>query len=734
MAAALVGAAAVGAGVVALRHGRRSDGSGAPASRPPRNTASTRRGRRRSAPRGDLARVALIGRLTLHALDELGYAGLRLLTCRESADGVTLLVACLPGDAEAVTGARFTLGRRLGCMANARLVTDRHVELTIRHLRREATALLEGGMPERVMLLVPVGADETAVHYLDLGGAAQVALIGTPVETAGLLRSWLATLAAGEATESFGLAVASARPDLATLVEETGLPRWPGDVADGGEATAAALERELARRYAGVESPAGMPLMVAIVDGDAGDDPGRLETFLRRGPRGRIVPVVVRSTPEPADGPDELGAMCEVRIACAGATSGEPGTLDLVVADQPPVTLRPVVVPNGAESPVNRAAGTEEENPAAADETTTTADTAAPFVRDGTVGAHDAAEQPDRTAWHRPTTAPMSRNGASPVVPTAVEIIAAGSPGRREADASPAAAEPVGVVDASPAAVRPRDMTTEDDKEGEDEDDEGGRTLHTAADAEPRFTVRCLGTFEVELNGAPLAHWRSQKARELLAFLIAHGDVAVPREEAWSALWPELGAGRMQPMLSGAAFHLRRTLRDAAQQPDLQPLITQDGRYRLRPALFRIDLTNFDVRLRRAANETGVDALIAYERALALYRGRLFGTEAFDWAGGRRQEYEKRFLAAAHTAARLALQYRDRPRAIRLYQFILSREPLDEEAARGLMTCHAGQGDVTGVRKAYKALVDAIRREFDDPQAEPLPETTVLLRELTQGH
>jgi two-component SAPR family response regulator len=125
--------------------------------------------------------------------------------------------------------------------------------------------------------------------------------------------------------------------------------------------------------------------------------------------------------------------------------------------------------------------------------------------------------------------------------------------------------------------------------------------------------------------------------------------------------------------------------------------------------------------------------LIEYERALALYRGRLFGAEPFDWAGGYRQDYENRFQAAAHRAAQLALQCRDTKRAGGFYQLILDREPTDEEAARGLMSSLAAQSDRAGVREVYKALVEALRRELDEPTAQPLPETVALMRELLGG-
>lgn len=68
-------------------------------------------------------------------------------------------------------------------------------------------------------------------------------------------------------------------------------------------------------------------------------------------------------------------------------------------------------------------------------------------------------------------------------------------------------------------------------------------------------------------------------------------------------------------------------------------------------------------------------------------------------------------------------------KAMEFYHAILARDPIDEEAARGLMRCYEKLGDVNGVRKVYKVLRESLRRELEDEKAEPRPETTAPLRE-----
>ncbi len=134
--------------------------------------------------------------------------------------------------------------------------------------------------------------------------------------------------------------------------------------------------------------------------------------------------------------------------------------------------------------------------------------------------------------------------------------------------------------------------------------------------------------------------------------------------------------------------------------------------------------------MNRAGRLRGVAALAELERALALCTGDLFETDAsWEWAGRWREEYRRRFVSAAADAAALALSLGDAQRAVSLYQAILERDPLDENAARALMRRCARMHDVNGVRRVYRQLCEAVRRGLGD-HASPGPETARLLSEL----
>jgi two-component SAPR family response regulator len=248
----------------------------------------------------------------------------------------------------------------------------------------------------------------------------------------------------------------------------------------------------------------------------------------------------------------------------------------------------------------------------------------------------------------------------------------------------------------------------------------------------PLFSVRCFGTFEVTFEGKRV-DWRISKSRELLAFLLVQRATTVQRETVMESLWPDALSSQVEHMLSNAAYYLRNSLRVAANgRKDIQVIFAPRQRCRLQSSLFRSDADAFDAHLRRAAGLQGSDALVEYERGLNLYRGDLFGKEPFEWASAHRLEFQRRFLGAAHQAAKLALECRDAARAMGFYRAVLDHDPIDEEAARGLMQVYANQGDANGVKKVYKVLCESLQRELGDAEARPLPDTEALFHELTR--
>lgn len=686
---------------------------------------------------GDAGRVDLAARSLLQALRELGFEDVRLLLVRESERLLDFTLDCAPGDADALVRSRFDIGRRLACAADAEGVSSTRVQLKLSRFQRLAGMLLDRAISPPVVLLVPVGAAQNGIHYLNLTAAGSVLLTGSPTETSQMTSSWVSSLGILHQQEQLAFLTAgwgqqnngAPSPNLATVAR------------DGGgrsiQQLAAELEEAIVSREATADTGARPSMVSFAVLGEQGaEDLTRLDTVVHRGPEHGIFMVCVAH--QPVDVPNMFGA----RVAFGGDKDAPEG-LTLTIWMDAPVALMPVDV---RAQPLRR--NTEPQEWVDAEVAgSNSANGAIAVLEEADVEQADApSDDPIDQLLAPPVDVTGGVNVESPVSDPRPFDNGGGQRSRQAALLVADVATPIDeAVVPSPDVVREAGVQSpvSDPRPAGTGSGQGSRqatllveeeapAVETATAAPPTFEIRCFGSFQVFAGDQQINGWTIQKARELLAYLIARGGTQVSRDETADALWPDESPGQVEHLLSNAAYYLRRTLKGAVSNPDEGLLAVSGQRYHLRSGVFRVDLDAFDAHLRRAETLQGADALIEYSRALAIYRGDFLGNEPYEWADAYRRDYQRRFVAAAHQAGHLALECRDVKKAMGFYRVILDRDPIDEEAARALMACHAKVSDTNAVRKVYKVLRESLRRELEDEKAEPLPETTALVQALTR--
>lgn len=667
--------AAAGIFVFVFRH-RHSDGGG---------RRQERRERRPSGV-GDAGRVLAMARVLHQALSESDFADTRIVLVRETDRFLEFTLDCPPGDANALVAARHILSREIGCSVDGTEVAPTQVRLKLSRFNRLASELfLEPGGGS--LLIAPIGATDDGIYYLNLLACGSALITGGRLESRDLVCSWLATFASLYGPDEIGVAaeeasVAHNGDALSSLVDRKGLEPT-ASLAD----LARQLESVLAE---GRRSPASPLVALAGPLVEPRDATAQLEIVLRSGKEHGIVTVASAEVPVDAETCRLWGA----QISFEDRPGGETGHLTLCLPRQPQLELEPVTIRRQVASRPPQ----PEPEPVAS--------------------AQQNGHRPSSGNGHQ-HEAPFELPELPPLrsVPVSDQVV-------DEPEAEP----PSDDDEESRESVPPANPSALSRQSALPMTDEGEEAV--AASMGPLFKVRCFGSFRVEAAEGEVSGWTIQKARELLAFLLAHGGAPVLRETVAEALWPDGDLDQVSHQLSNAAYYLRRTLASAAPEVDNRVLVTANQRYHLKSGLFRVDVDAFDAHVARAEKLQGYEALVEYERALAIYTGDFMGDEGFEWAEVYRRDYQKRFVTAAHRAARLAFDGRDPKLAICFYDAIVARDPIDEEAVRGIMRCHATLGDTNAVRRTYKALTTALRRELEDDAAEPLPETTKLLESL----
>jgi LuxR family maltose regulon positive regulatory protein len=258
--------------------------------------------------------------------------------------------------------------------------------------------------------------------------------------------------------------------------------------------------------------------------------------------------------------------------------------------------------------------------------------------------------------------------------------------------------------------------------------------LDVPAIPEASVEIDVLGPARLRRDGRPVdhPHWRRQRVRALLLFLVARQGGT--REEIAASLWPDLAP-------AAAARNLRVTLSYllALLEPD-----RADGE----PSCFvrseatsvrlvnhewlSVDVWEMERLLDQAEiAERGGEPSVALHhlrRAVAFYRGPYLADVGYEtWALPHRDRLAARFVAAAVHAGELTLATGEADEALRLASRALEEEPYSEPAHRLAIAAHLARGDVAA---AHRALT-ACKRRLDELDLEPSEDLQILERSLT---
>jgi predicted ATPase/DNA-binding SARP family transcriptional activator len=244
-----------------------------------------------------------------------------------------------------------------------------------------------------------------------------------------------------------------------------------------------------------------------------------------------------------------------------------------------------------------------------------------------------------------------------------------------------------------------------------------------------RLHVRALGPLQIFLDGTPLPPdtWPYARPRELLLYLLSHPQGRT-REQIGLAFWPDSSAAQVKNSFHVTLHHLRKVLGAS------EWVVLENERYRVNPELTsELDAATFEQQMAAALREarTGAGSTERVREVLALYRGDFLEDEgARDWHLEQRDHLRRLYIDGMLALGELLMQAAEYAAAAEIYQQIVIREDLQEDAHRRLILCLARTGERARALRHYERLVVLLREELD---ADPEKETTALYERLKQA-
>lgn len=232
--------------------------------------------------------------------------------------------------------------------------------------------------------------------------------------------------------------------------------------------------------------------------------------------------------------------------------------------------------------------------------------------------------------------------------------------------------------------------------------------------------IRCFDGFELELGGRVVtaASIARKRVLTLLKILTTYRGHFLPRDRLIEWLWPESDPETKRPQFHVVVHELRRLLEPAGARHHWKVVVAVDDRYALTssPSVV-VDAEQFEHLLDAACRceQAGdrQEAMLAYQRAIALYRGDYLEDEASaSWCVARRAQLRRRYIDALRRLAVLYREARMWEQSTEVLLRALSLDDLDEELHRELMVTYWASGRRDQAMRQYAACVRALADEL----------------------
>lgn len=233
-----------------------------------------------------------------------------------------------------------------------------------------------------------------------------------------------------------------------------------------------------------------------------------------------------------------------------------------------------------------------------------------------------------------------------------------------------------------------------------------------------------FGGLLIERDGEPL-QLPTQKARDLVAYLLTFRHRRHPRAVLAGVLWPDLPEERARRRLSDTLWRVRRALSECIVADKETVWFRTDTGYWLDVEQFQQVLT--DLRLERAD-------LKVVEEAIALYQGPYLEGLYYDWVLLERERLHSLYLEALERLLDFYKGVGEYEAALDVARRLVAVEPFQEAAHRELMRLYYLLGRNAEALAQYHRCREILQEELG---VAPAPETEtlyqILLRQSPPG-
>lgn len=236
-----------------------------------------------------------------------------------------------------------------------------------------------------------------------------------------------------------------------------------------------------------------------------------------------------------------------------------------------------------------------------------------------------------------------------------------------------------------------------------------------------KLKIQCFQQFQMGWEGREPIKWRTEKARELFAYLLENHSRSITRDELLDKLWPEIDPDKAVKHLYNGIYYIRKALEGYGVSRDI---ISINNNYNLILGAVEWDVERF-CRFFAKDKEVRLEVL---EEMEVLYNGDYLEKELYSWS-----DYERERLLKLYEQGiiELSKRYIEEERYERAKDSLLkaySKNPYSEDITVLLLQLYRKTGDKVNAVRHFNAYSSLLEKELGIMPDERLKELLKMIK------
>lgn len=251
----------------------------------------------------------------------------------------------------------------------------------------------------------------------------------------------------------------------------------------------------------------------------------------------------------------------------------------------------------------------------------------------------------------------------------------------------------------------------------------------------PPLSLYGFGKFRVFLGDQEVGEklWKTRKSKYLFAYLACQAGRDVPDEKVMDLFWPDHEPEKARQSLYAALSHMRKALEAVFPGESDRVVLARKGFYRFNSERsYFFDMQDFErlyeqgqSRIKEGRED---EAMVAFQKAEALYTGEFMEGYYEDWAVFIREELDMKYTEMLQTLMDHFYDKNRYPVAIDYAQRLLRLDACHQDAHMTLMRSYVAQGKPELAARQYQTCSQVMKNELN---MSPSPEATALYLSIT---